>query len=527
LIIVFLAATFSLGAYAQQNESLYNVYYYIHKGRLNSKVKDFRKAIQDFDRALRIELDNIEALHLRGNASYAIGNYRDAILDYDRAITLLEKEMSGKGKGEPPYIEGDQGISIMNTALASGNKSDLATYYNNRGSAHFQIGYDKLARKDFDKALGLDPSLKIAQDNLNNMGGDSYAQSRQGNRSNRTNIYQQDYQASSQSRTSYTEPNSSSTYSSYARTSGSGSGASGYEASAPATRMSKEERERNRYAPRTYRPIPEKEEAGRAYAQNKQERLDRYDRGKTYPVLPRYTDSYSPDDRFSSNSNSYDSPSSGYDSQTPSYPSQPGSDFDPLSQPPSSFDALSQDSRTPDAIEFEPSTPNPTSPGYEDYDRIPTFEQRNDSLSLPEEESFDRSLPPTTTPEPTEPTTPAEPEKRTFSGEINKIFGNKKKRVIDFPPYDFPVSDKASISKVDITRSETKVQLEIHNTGKSDYYFIIPGPHSGSTFYLKGKDGQTYKLKKVTGLPSTTRQNKLQNGEQTSFTLHFEPMPIT
>ncbi|MEM7514298.1 MAG: hypothetical protein AAF388_25455, partial [Bacteroidota bacterium] len=80
LIIVFLAATFSLGAYAQQNESLYNVYYYIHKGRLISKVKDFRKAIQDFDRALRIELDNIEALHLRGNASYAIGNYRDAIL---------------------------------------------------------------------------------------------------------------------------------------------------------------------------------------------------------------------------------------------------------------------------------------------------------------------------------------------------------------------------------------------------------------------------------------------------------------
>ncbi|MEM8898020.1 MAG: hypothetical protein AAGC85_07940, partial [Bacteroidota bacterium] len=435
--------------------------------------------------------------------------------------------MNGKGKEEPPYIEGDQGISIMNTALASGNKSDLATYYNNRGAAHFQIGYDKLARKDFDNALGLDPSLKIAQDNLNNMGGNSYSQSRQGNRRNSRDLYTQDYQPSSQNRTSYSEPNSSSTYSSYARTSNSGTVSSGYEASAPSSRLSKEERERNRYAPRTYRPIPQKEEPGRAYAQNKQERLDRYDRGKTYPVLPRYTDTYSPDDRFSSNSNSYDYPSSDYDTQTPSYPSQPESDFDPLSQPPSSFDALSQDSRTPDAIEFEPSTPNPTSPGYEDYDRIPTFEQRTDSLSFPQEESYDRSLPAATSQDLTEPTTPAEPEKRTLSGEINKIFGNKKKRVVDFPPYDFPVSDKASISKVDITRSETKVQLEIHNTGKSDYYFIIPGPHSGSTFYLKGKDGQTYKLKKVTGLPSTTRQNKLQNGEQTSFTLHFDPMPIS
>ncbi|MEM6764717.1 MAG: tetratricopeptide repeat protein [Bacteroidota bacterium] len=508
LLIATLVCLFTQGGIAQDNEVRYNVYYYIHKGRLNSKVKDYRRAIQDFDRALRMQADNVEALHLRGNASYALGNYRDAILDYDRAISILEEEMGGGRDPEATYIEGDEGISVFNSALASGNRSDLASYYNNRGAAHFQIGYDKLARKDFEQALSLDPSLQLAQQNLDNMGDGSYSQSGRGNRSSSSSRNARDLYSGNtyQSQPSVQPSTARTTTPEYAANTSSSS------------LLGADDRDRNRYAPRTYKPIPKKQEPTRNYAQTEQERLDRYNRGKTYPVLPYGYNSeggsYSYPSQPGKDTYSYDQDPYAY--QNPDYPPQADGSTDPYNEP-SDLDFLSQDNEDP-VKEFERIAPSPEGPGYQDYERVPSFEQRPDSLSFLQEETYDRSLPPA------QPR--VETDKRTLSGEFNKIFGNGKKRVVDYPAYDFPMSDKASIKKIDLSKTETKVHLDITNTANRAYYFIVPGPHSGSTFYLQGKEGEVYRLTKVTGLSSTKRQTKLEIGDAVSFTLHFDPIPM-
>ena len=97
-----------------------------HTGRgiAYNHLGEHYRAIENYEQALRLDPDSAETYFSRGKAYEDLGEYRRAIEDYDRALRI-----------DPGY------------ALA----------YNNRAWALYIIGYNAEALADADRALSLEP----------------------------------------------------------------------------------------------------------------------------------------------------------------------------------------------------------------------------------------------------------------------------------------------------------------------------------------------------------------------------------
>ncbi|MDJ0696208.1 tetratricopeptide repeat protein [Mastigocoleus sp. MO_188.B34] len=60
---------------------------FYHRGRTRFAVGRFRDATKDFDRAIKIDKNYIEAYYQRSLARFARKKYKDAIKDSDRVIS--------------------------------------------------------------------------------------------------------------------------------------------------------------------------------------------------------------------------------------------------------------------------------------------------------------------------------------------------------------------------------------------------------------------------------------------------------
>jgi len=94
--------------------------FYNSRGGAFGNLRQFRKAIEDFDRAIRLDPDYVDAYYNRGEAYRGLGEIRKAIRDYDRTISLRS---------------GDAGA------------------YHRRGMAYEAIGDFKRAVKDWETAM--------------------------------------------------------------------------------------------------------------------------------------------------------------------------------------------------------------------------------------------------------------------------------------------------------------------------------------------------------------------------------------
>ena len=61
---------------------------YKNRGGAYANLKEYRRAIQDYDTAIRLKLDYAKAYYNRGNVYTKLGQYQRAIQDYDTAIRL-------------------------------------------------------------------------------------------------------------------------------------------------------------------------------------------------------------------------------------------------------------------------------------------------------------------------------------------------------------------------------------------------------------------------------------------------------
>ena len=84
------------------------------------------KALEDFNRAIKIKPQVAAGYLGRANTLQILGRYEEAIEDYDRALEI---------------------------------KSDLANAYINRGSAYSHLGEYEKAIADYEKGLELDPDI--------------------------------------------------------------------------------------------------------------------------------------------------------------------------------------------------------------------------------------------------------------------------------------------------------------------------------------------------------------------------------
>ncbi|MHB8596837.1 MAG: tetratricopeptide repeat protein [Ktedonobacteraceae bacterium] len=60
----------------------------ICSGNAYSALKEYQRAIENFDRAIFLNSQNASAYYNRGNAFYNLQEYQRAIADYDRALAI-------------------------------------------------------------------------------------------------------------------------------------------------------------------------------------------------------------------------------------------------------------------------------------------------------------------------------------------------------------------------------------------------------------------------------------------------------
>ena len=99
------------------------------------------------------------AITNRGNAYLALKQYRRAIADYDRAIKLEPNEaipLNNRGDAYYQIGEGDRAMDDFNAAIKL--DPNYVDALNNRGLAYVGRGAYDLAIKDFDQVLKLNPN---------------------------------------------------------------------------------------------------------------------------------------------------------------------------------------------------------------------------------------------------------------------------------------------------------------------------------------------------------------------------------
>jgi len=131
-----------------------NILAYKKRGVAYSAEKQYDKAISDYNKALKIEVNDEEIYYNRGNAYLEIGEYEKAILDYTYALKIKPNDPKIYYNRANVYIkirDYEKAISDYNEALKI-NPNYIEAYIN-RGNIYFlKKNYEK-AISDYTQAL--------------------------------------------------------------------------------------------------------------------------------------------------------------------------------------------------------------------------------------------------------------------------------------------------------------------------------------------------------------------------------------
>jgi Flp pilus assembly protein TadD len=125
LVCIFLKAQKKIDA--KFSAAIYDV-----RGTLYVERRQYQRAIENYDAAVRLKPDDEKLYYHRGNAFNNTGRYQLAIEDYNKAIRL---------------------------------KPDLAVAYANRGNAYRSLGHNQLAIEDYSATIRLRPDDARAYNN--------------------------------------------------------------------------------------------------------------------------------------------------------------------------------------------------------------------------------------------------------------------------------------------------------------------------------------------------------------------------
>jgi tetratricopeptide (TPR) repeat protein len=131
-----------------------------------AKERDFEGAIENFDRAIKINPDYADAYNNRANVRHELGDDPGANKDYTEAI-LLNRDCAvyHNNLGIISYNSDDyRGAQAAHTRAIQLNAGD-AQAYNNRGFARLRLGDLQGALKDFTQAIELNRNDALAWNN--------------------------------------------------------------------------------------------------------------------------------------------------------------------------------------------------------------------------------------------------------------------------------------------------------------------------------------------------------------------------
>jgi len=139
-----------------------------YRGLFRGMRKDLEGELADYDRALALEPDMLEALGNRGNVRKELGQLDAALADFDRALELHPDDcLTRFNRGTTLLAAGRPEAAIADFDRALRIRPDYAAALYNRGTARQGLGQLDLAIADFERMLQLDPRSAKA---LNNRG---------------------------------------------------------------------------------------------------------------------------------------------------------------------------------------------------------------------------------------------------------------------------------------------------------------------------------------------------------------------
>ncbi|MEE8574321.1 MAG: tetratricopeptide repeat protein [Thermodesulfobacteriota bacterium] len=132
------------------------VHAYFSRGFLYNFKGEYDSAIIDFDKAIDINPNDGLSYNSRGLSYYNKGETDRAIMDFDKAIDIYPNYAGAyNDRGNAYYSKKDYDSAIKDFNKAIRINPKTAFYYNNRGNAYKKKGYSSSAKTDFKKACEL------------------------------------------------------------------------------------------------------------------------------------------------------------------------------------------------------------------------------------------------------------------------------------------------------------------------------------------------------------------------------------
>lgn len=131
---------------------------YYNRAQEKARMGDQQGALEDFNRAIRLNPKDYEAYFKRGNVYYSLGDLLNAITDYSRAIELeptYAKAYFNRGLARSQLGKSSEAIADFNQVIKL-SPNDADAYYQ-RGLTYFDFKDYRTAIEDFNQAIRLAP----------------------------------------------------------------------------------------------------------------------------------------------------------------------------------------------------------------------------------------------------------------------------------------------------------------------------------------------------------------------------------
>ncbi len=145
------------------NNSNHRLFY--NRGLAYRDKGDYDRAIENYDKALRINPEDANAYYSRGGAYHGKGDYDQAIQDYDEAIRINPADANAYNNRCWTYglmHRPDEALRDCNESLRLG--PDNVPTLDSRALAYWLRGDEGKAREDLQRARTIDPLLPAWQE---------------------------------------------------------------------------------------------------------------------------------------------------------------------------------------------------------------------------------------------------------------------------------------------------------------------------------------------------------------------------
>ncbi len=136
-----------------------NAWAYLYRGVIRERLGEFKRAMEDYGRALRLEPDMAEGYYRRGLLYAEMGEYDKAIQDQDRVLEIDQNHAgayAARGAARTATGELQWGLNDLDRACALA--PDWFEGFYQRGLARHQLEMYDEALEDLNRAIELAPS---------------------------------------------------------------------------------------------------------------------------------------------------------------------------------------------------------------------------------------------------------------------------------------------------------------------------------------------------------------------------------